>query len=65
MKNQNVSPKNFYWWKADVLSEKTAVKEVKPGEWCPSCARAKLAYNGLFVLICPACSYVAECGAFT
>ncbi len=37
----------------------------KPGDPCPFCQQAALAYDALFLLTCPACQQVAEAGCFT
>lgn len=55
-----------YWWKE---TETAAEKEVcairpRPGQTCPECGERTLAYNGLFILTCPECQYVAEGGAY-
>jgi len=54
-----------YWWKAKAEPEAGEVCAIRPrpGYLCPECGEGILAYNGLFVLTCPACAYVAESGA--
>jgi len=54
-----------YWWKAQAEPEAGEVCAIRPrpGHLCPECGEGTLAYNGLFVLTCPECDYVAESGA--
>lgn len=58
------APDGGYWWKETEDAEKTvcAIRS-RPGQLCPECGQGTLAYNGLFVLTCPQCAYVAESGA--
>ncbi len=37
----------------------------KPGDDCPTCNQGKLVYDGLFILTCDRCGYVAESGCFS
>jgi ribosomal protein L37AE/L43A len=36
-----------------------------PGNRCPECGMGMLIYNGLFILSCAECGYIAANGAFT
>jgi uncharacterized protein (DUF983 family) len=54
-----------YWWREKEASANTCTIRHQPGQKCPSCAEGKLAYDGLFILTCSACGYIAESGAFT
>jgi hypothetical protein len=54
-----------YWWKEEAGPEEGDVCAIRPrpGHRCPECGEGTLAYNGLFLLTCPECHYVAEGGA--
>lgn len=54
-----------YWWRKKEASKETCAMRYLPGQRCPQCAEDDLAYDGLFILTCPACGYIAESGAFT
>ena len=54
-----------YWWHAEDASERTCALRYTPGQRCPNCHKGSLAYDGLFMLTCSACGYVAESGAFS
>lgn len=58
-----------HWWQPS-KSKESGKKEacsvpLKPGCTCPVCNEGRLAYDGLFILTCPACGHVAEHGVFT
>ncbi len=53
-----------YWWQQGERPF-CASPSPKPGQICPRCQQGKLTYNGLFILYCPQCGYVAASGAFT
>lgn len=55
-----VSP-NYWWRKKPACQTPTP----KPGDRCPACDLGILAYDGLFILTCPACGQAAESGTFT
>ena len=54
-----------YWWKrkAEPAEGEACAIRPRPGHLCPECGEGILAYNGLFLLTCPECNYVAEGGA--
>ena len=52
-----------YWWKREENEPESCRIKPRPGHTCPSCGQGVLAYDGLFVLTCDRCGYVAECGA--
>jgi uncharacterized protein (DUF983 family) len=52
-----------FWWRKQETA--CTAPTPKPGDCCPSCGEGKLAYDGLFVLICSHCGEVAESGGFT
>lgn len=55
-----------FWWRSGPGGRREpCAAPPRPGEKCPACGDADLAYDSLFVLVCPECSYVAESGAFT
>jgi ribosomal protein L37AE/L43A len=54
-----------YWWREKKASKNTCAIRRLPGQTCPECKEGKLAYDGLFILTCSACGYIAESGAFT
>jgi len=54
-----------YWWRDDVGTKSSCTIRLQPGHTCPECREGILAYDGLFMLTCPACGYIAEGGAFT
>ncbi len=37
----------------------------RPGDTCPFCQQATLAYDALFLLTCPTCGQIVEAGCFT
>lgn len=58
-----VSPSSSpYWWRQRPPCQ---APTPKPGDPCPACGAGKLAYDGQFVLACPACGQAAESGTFT
>ena len=57
--------KKRFWWRDEKESKKTCAIRHQPGHTCPECREGALAYDGLFMLTCPACGYIAESGAFT
>jgi ribosomal protein L37AE/L43A len=54
-----------YWWRDDKEPKSTCAIRHQPGYTCPECGKGVLAYDGLFILTCSACGYIAESGAFT
>ena len=54
-----------YWWRKTGEAKQTCAIRYRPGQPCPQCQKNTLAYDGLFMLTCSACGYVAESGAFT
>jgi ribosomal protein L37AE/L43A len=54
-----------YWWRDKKTLQSTCAMRYRPGHACPECREGILAYDGLFMLTCPACGYIAESGAFT
>jgi len=54
-----------YWWKKDGAEQQSCELQPRPGHTCPICGKGVLAYDGLFVLVCDHCGYVAESGAFS
>lgn len=54
-----------YWWREKEASKNTCAIRYRPGHPCPECGEDALVYDGLFMLTCPACGYIAESGAFT
>ncbi|MEZ4643756.1 MAG: hypothetical protein R3E31_13670 [Chloroflexota bacterium] len=65
-----------YMWQSasnEETTEETAVSNPavcllttpKPGDTCPTCNQGKLAYDGLFILTCEQCGYIAESGCFS
>ncbi|HIP70224.1 MAG TPA: hypothetical protein EYH05_02370 [Anaerolineae bacterium] len=57
--------KSAPWWRTEESAKAVCQIPVKPGQICPNCGEGILAYDGLFLLTCPACGYVAEGGVFT
>ena len=56
-----------YWWKrekAEATNESCQIPS-RPGQLCAECGQGRLAYDGLFILTCDHCGYVAESGAFS
>jgi hypothetical protein len=53
-----------FWWRNP---DKPDCKkpQPKPGDICPSCGEGKLAFDGLFMLVCRRCQHIADSGAFT
>ncbi|MFL7837411.1 MAG: hypothetical protein ACK2T4_01155 [Candidatus Promineifilaceae bacterium] len=54
-----------YWWRDGKEPKNTCAIRYQPGHTCPECGEGVLAYDGLFMLTCPACGYIAESGVFT
>ena len=52
-----------YWWKREDSEEESCRIPPRPGQTCPECGEGTLAYDGLFILVCDLCGYVAESGA--
>lgn len=52
-----------YWWKKKGVERASCRIPPRPGHTCPECGEGTLAYDGLFVLNCDRCGYVAESGA--
>jgi hypothetical protein len=62
---QTTEQKRYWWRDEEALEERTCAIHYQPGQPCPQCRQDDLAYDGLFMLTCPACGYIAESGAFT
>lgn len=54
-----------YWWQKAGELKKSCTIPARPGQTCAQCGRGRLDYDGLFLLTCAACGYIAEGGAFT
>ena len=54
-----------YWWRGNRKTKDVCEVGNRPGHVCPQCGEGILAYDGLFMLTCPACGHIAESGAFT
>ena len=54
-----------YWWRDEGELGRACAVHYRPGQPCPQCRKGVLAYDGLFMLTCRACGYIAESGAFT
>ena len=54
-----------FWWRDKKEAKNTCAIRHQPGHLCPECREGVLGYDGLFMLTCPACGYIAEGGAFT
>jgi ribosomal protein L37AE/L43A len=67
MESKNGRPGPAFWWKTKKTDAQaqTCALVPKPGHLCPVCQQGRLDYDGLFVLTCAACGYVAAAGAFT
>lgn len=65
MEKKRQQTETKYWWRKDNEPKRVCAIRYQPGQPCPKCTRGRLAYNGLFILACPVCGYVAEGGAFT
>ena len=52
-----------YWWKGKAAEGESCPIRIRPGDTCPKCGNGTLAYDGLFLLTCDGCGYVAESGA--
>jgi ribosomal protein L37AE/L43A len=59
------SKQKAYWWRGDGQVKSDCAAAPRAGDRCPVCEAAELAYDGLFILSCPACGHVAANGAFT
>lgn len=57
--------KSSYWWKRPETRTGNCQSSFREGDACPACRQGKLAYDSLFILICPECGHVAESGAFS
>ncbi|MDT8307448.1 MAG: hypothetical protein RRC07_16065 [Anaerolineae bacterium] len=64
-KHEATASNNFWWKRLDTGVDEPCSAAPKPGDLCPECGEAELDYDGLFVLICPACYHVAESGVFS
>ena len=64
MKDQTEINGKKYWWRKDDMADTCSI-HLMPGNLCPECGRGVLSYDGLFVLTCLECGYVAANGAFT
>lgn len=53
-----------FWWreKGEPVCKQP---QLKPGDICPNCHEGKLAFDGLFMLVCSRCQHIADSGAFT
>lgn len=69
MKPAQATPDNAAkqpWWRMeDKAPAASCERMLLPGDSCPHCGEAALAYNGLFQLECRECKKIAEPGAFT
>jgi hypothetical protein len=66
MERNTAGSESEFWWKQPNGAKTEPCAAVpRPGELCPECGEACLAYDGLFVLTCPHCHYVAESGVFS
>ncbi|MDX1687236.1 MAG: hypothetical protein R3248_04560 [Candidatus Promineifilaceae bacterium] len=52
-----------YWWKRGEAEKESCRMPPRSGQTCPECGEGTLAYDGLFILTCDRCGYVAESGA--
>lgn len=57
--------KKEHWWKRNDAQNESCALQPRPGHICPACGEGILAYDGLFLLTCGRCGFVAEGGAFT
>ncbi len=64
MNDRMATMEAIYWWQAAAVPAWDAPAP-RPGDPCPQCGQAALAYDPQFVLACPACGHVASSGAFT
>jgi hypothetical protein len=55
---------NEFWWTQN-RADGFCGDQLLPGSKCPQCDHGQLEYDGLFVLCCSECGYVASSGAFT
>lgn len=53
-----------YWWRQQGEA-KCNQPQPKPGDLCPNCHKGKLAFDGLFILVCGECQHIADSGGFT
>lgn len=60
---QDDAQEKEYWWKSDEPEQAQCRIPPRPGHTCPECGEGTLAYDGLFILTCDRCGYVAESGA--
>ncbi len=58
------SIENDFWWTTN-QTDGHCSDRLSLGSRCPECSSGHLEYDGLFVLNCPECGYVASSGAFT
>jgi hypothetical protein len=65
VQNTKQTEEKRFWWREEKAPKNSCVIRYQPGHLCPDCREGILAYDGLFMLTCPACGYVAESGAFT
>ena len=64
MTDQTVIRRKNYWWRRDNRADSCSV-HMMPGTLCPECGCGTLSYDGLFILSCEECGYIAASGAFT
>jgi hypothetical protein len=64
-RNPAESETEFWWKQSNGANTESCAEIPRPGELCPACGEARLAYDGLFVLTCPHCHHVAESGVFS
>ena len=60
---QDDAQEKEYWWKSEKPEQEQCRIPPRPGHTCPECGEGTLAYDGLFILTCDRCAYVAEGGA--
>lgn len=48
----------------DLPKQIAIISELRAGDWCPNCGKARLDYDSLLNLGCPACKYTLA-GCFT
>ncbi len=57
--------KKPYWWREGEGKKRACAVRPRPGQPCAHCRKGTLVYDGLFMLTCSACGFIAESGAFT
>jgi len=64
MEQLDNNKKKTYWWRGHDTSPGSCLRK-KPGEPCTRCGKGVLIYDGLFLLTCQTCGFVAESGVFS